>query len=333
MSSLSSDFPTLTEPAPRGRSSRAGKQAREARRARRTEAAAATVPIKLYGLRRGTVTLLTSLSVLFALFILAPLVWLVVNATKTEPNVYDSFGFWFARPFVLFHTLSMLSKNVSGAGIYLQWMGNTAFYAVTAGVGATVLSTLAGYGFACYRFRGSNALFILVLSTLLVPITAVALPLFLVYAKVGLINSVWGMILPSMVTPVGVYLMRTFTKVFVPPELIDAARIDGAREFGIFLRVGVPLMVPGIITVLLLSFVAVWNNYFLPLIIFSHNSAYPITVGLASISAAAETGSREGALVPVLIAGGLVTVAPIILLFIFLQRYFRGGLLLGSMTG
>jgi multiple sugar transport system permease protein len=322
-----------TEPgASPGRFVCARRRASERRRIRRADALAANVPVRLYGVRRGTVILLTLCSVLFALFILAPLVWIMVNATKTQPNVYESFGFWFARPFVLFHNLSMLFENVSGAGIYVQWLGNTVLYAVLGGVGATVLSALAGYGFARYRFLGSKALFYFVLSALLVPITAVALPLYLVYAKVGLINSMWGMVLPCMVSPVGVYLMRTFIDASVPQELIDAARIDGAGELGTFLRVAVPIMVPGLVTVLLLSVVAVWNNYFLPLIIFTHNSAYPLTVGLASLSQGAETGSK-GQLVPVLIAGGLVTVIPIIVLFVFLQRYFRGGLLQGSTTG
>jgi multiple sugar transport system permease protein len=167
---------------------------------------------------------------------------------------------------------------------------------------------------------------------LLVPITAVALPLYLVYAKVGLINSLWGMVLPSMVSPVGVYLMRTYIRASVPRELIEAARLDGASEMGAFVRVAVPLMVPGLLTILLLSIVAVWNNYFLPLIIFTKSSAYPLTVGLASLAQGAETGSK-GQLVPVLLGGGLVTVVPVILLFLVLQRYFRAGLLSGSMTG
>ncbi|MCW2873248.1 carbohydrate ABC transporter permease [Actinacidiphila oryziradicis] len=291
-----------------------------------------TVPIHLYGLRRGTVTVMTLISGAFAAFILAPVLWLVINATKTQANVYGTPGFWFARPFHLFQNLSALGRNVSGAGIYLQWLGNTLLYAGSAAVGATVLSAMAGYGFARFRFRGANGLFYLVMSTLLVPITSVALPLFLVYAKVGLVNSVWGMILPSMVSPVGIYLMRTYIDASVPRDLIDAARMDGASETRIFLRIVLPLTVPGLVTVLLLTVVAVWNNYFLPLIIFSRNGLYPLTVGLSSLSHAAETGSKAE-LVPVLIAGGLVTILPLILLFLFLEKYFRGGALQGSTTG
>lgn len=290
------------------------------------------VPVHLYGLRRGTVTIVTAVAVLFALFIMAPLVWLLINATKTQANVYQSFGFWFAGPFRLFENLSTLFKNVSGVGVYAKWLANTVIYALVGGVGATALSALAGYGFARFAFRGSRAVFYLVLSTLLVPITAVALPLYLVYAKVHLINSIWGMVLPSMVAPVGVYLMRTFIDASVPRELIEAARIDGSSELGVFFRIALPLIVPGLVTVLLLSVVAIWNNYFLPLIIFSRNSTYPLTVGLASLSHAAETGSKSQ-LVPVLIAGGLVTIAPLIVLFFVLEKYFRRGALQGSLTG
>lgn len=290
------------------------------------------IPAHLYGLTRGTRTVLTVFCFLFAAFIVGPLLWLLINATKDQANVYGSFGFWFSGPFQLFQNLAALGQDISGAGVFLSWLQNTLVYAVVGAVGATVLSALAGYGFSRFRFRGSNAVFFLVMATLLVPITSIALPLFLVYAKVGLVNSVWGMILPSMVSAVGIYLMKTFIDASVPQDLIEAARLDGVNELGIFIRIAMPLSIPGLMTVLLLTVVAVWNNYFLPLIIFSKSSLYPLTVGLAQLSAAAETGSRPD-LVPILITGGLVTVLPLILLFLFLERYFRGGALQGSTTG
>lgn len=290
------------------------------------------VPAHLYGLPRAATPVLTALAGLFAVFILAPLVWLLISATKSQAEIYTSFGFWFAGPFRLWDNIAALGQNISGAGIFIDWLGNTLFYAVAGAVGATILSALAGYGFSRYRFRGANAMFFLVMSTLLVPLTSIALPLFLVYSKVGLVNSVWGMILPSMVSPVGIYLMRTYMDASVPKDLIEAARLDGASEIRIFTRIAIPLAFPGLMTVLLITIVAVWNNYFLPLIIFSKNSLYPLTVGLSSLSHAAETGSRAD-LVPVLITGGLITVLPLIVLFLLLERYFRGGLLQGSTTG
>jgi multiple sugar transport system permease protein len=290
------------------------------------------IPIRLYGLRRGTVGLLTLLCFVFALFILAPLVWIVINATKTQANIFQSFGFWFARPFVLVHNFSNLFKDVDGNGTYVRWFGNTVLYALLGGGGATVLSALAGYGFARYEFRGSRMLFYLIMAALMVPITAVTLPLFLLYTKVHLINSIWGMILPSLANPVGMYLMRTYIRMSVPRELIDAARIDGAGEIRIFFRVALPLMVPGLMTVLLISVVAVWNNYFLPLIIFSRNDLFPLTVGMGLWTQHAPTSGDQD-LFPLVVMGGLVTILPLIALFLALQRYWRGGLLLGSIAG
>jgi len=269
---------------------------------------------------------------LFAAFILLPLLWLVINATKDQVHVYQSFGFWFAGPFRLFHNIASLAQNVSGAGVFVDWLRNTLLYAIVGAIGATILSTLAGYGFARFDFRGSHGFFSIVMASLLVPITAVALPLFLFYAKIGLVNSAWGMILPSMVSVVGIYLMRTFIESAVPADLLASARMDGAGEWRIFWQITVPLSAPGMVTVLLITLVGIWNNYFLPFMIFSKSSLYPLTVGLASMSAAAQTGTKAD-LVPVLITGGLITIVPIIILFLLLERYFRGGLLQGSATG
>lgn len=290
-----------------------------------------TIPIEFYGLRRGTVSVVTTVCVLFAIFTLIPIVWLIINSTKTQANIFETFGFWFASPFVFGRNFGLLFQNVDGYGIYFQWFGNTVLYAVVGGGGATALAALAGDGFARFRFRGYRVLFYLVIAALLVPITAITLPLYLSYAKVGLINSIWGMVLPSMVSPVGVYLMKVFVEVSVPRELIDAARLDGAGEFKIFWRLALPLMVPGLMTVLLLSIVTVWNNYFLPLLIFSQNQLYPLTVGLGLWSERAQN-SGNAELFPLVVLGGLVTIVPLIALFLILQRYWRSGLLLGSIA-
>jgi len=261
-----------------------------------------------------------------------PVAWLLINATKTQPNLFNSFGFWFAAPFELFKTLSLLARNVDGEGVFIHWFENTVLYAVAGGVGATVCSVLAGYGFAHYRFRGSGALFMVVLASLLVPATAISLPLFFVFAKARLVNTVWGMILPSIVTVVGVYLMRIYAEAAIPRELLEAARVDGATEMRIFRQISVPLLLPGAMTVLLLSVVGVWNNYFLPLLIFSNPSLYPVTVGLGFWTSHAGVSGNQ-LLYPLAVVGSLVTMLPLIILFLGVQRYWRGGALVGSMTG
>jgi multiple sugar transport system permease protein len=304
---------------------------RERKRRERLEEQAATVPVELYGLRRGTVTVLTTCCVLFALFTLVPIGWVIINSTKTQSNVFQTFGFWFARPFEFFHTFANLFRDVDGDGTYAQWFVNTVKYSVIAGVGATVLAALGGYGFARYEFRGARLLFGVIIAGLLIPITLVAVPLYLLYAKVGLINSIWGMIMPSMVYPVGIYLMRTYVELSIPRDLTDAARIDGASEIRIFFRVVLPLMVPGLMTVLLLSVATTWNNYILPLIIFSDNTIYPVTVGMG-LWAQHAGNSGDANLYPLLVMSGLMTIIPMVLLFAVLQRYWRGGLLLGSVA-
>ena len=303
----------------------------ESRRLERLAERDAVIPVELYGLKRGTVTVLTACCVLFAVFTLIPLAWVIINSTKTQANIFQSFGFWFASPFEFFHTFANLFRDVDGDGTYSNWFLNTVLYAAVGGGGATVLSALGGYGFARYRFTGSQLLFGAVIAGLLVPVTLVAVPLYLVYAKVHLINSIWGMILPSMVSPIGLYLMRTYVTLSIPRELTDAARIDGAGELRIFFKIALPLMVPGLMTVLLLSVVATWNNYILPLIIFSNNNLYPATVGLGLWSQHATT-SGDANLYPLLVLGGLVTIIPMIALFALLSRYWRSGLLLGSVA-
>jgi len=304
---------------------------RQRRRQERLAARDSEIPVELYGLPRGTVTLLTALAFLFAIFTLIPIAWIIINSTKTQANIFQTFGFWFASPFQFFHTFGLLFQNVDGYGTFIQWFGNTALYAVLGGGGATVLAAFAGYGLARFRFRGSRLAFYVIIGALLVPITALTVPLYLTYAKAHLINSIWGMVLPSMISPIGVYLMRTYADISVPRELIDAARIDGAGELRIFLRVALPLMVPGVLTVLLINVVAVWNNYFLPLLIFNVNTKYPLTVGLGLWSNRA-VNSGNANLYPMLVVGGLVTIVPLIALFLILQRYWRGGMLLGSIA-
>jgi multiple sugar transport system permease protein len=323
--------PSLARPARPQPAQPSAPTRRERRRRARLEQRDAVIPVEMYGLKRGTTTALTVLCVLFALFILAPLAWVIINSTKTQANIFESFGFWFAAPFEFFHTFANLFRDIDGDGTYFNWFLNTVLYSVVGGVGATVLAALGGYGFARFEFRGSKIFFGLIIAGLLVPITLVAVPLYLAYAKVHLINSIWGMILPSMVAPVGLYLMRTYVELSIPRELTDAARIDGASELRIFLRVALPLMVPGVMTVLLLSIATTWNNYILPLIIFSNNTLYPVTVGMG-LWAQHAGNSGDANLYPLLVMGGLMTIIPMIALFALLQRYWRGGLLLGSVA-
>jgi multiple sugar transport system permease protein len=279
------------------------------------------------GHRRSNLLLIAMLALF--LYFLLPLFWLCIAATKTTGDLFSTFGLWFG------HTLSLFS-NVSATfshnhGEYGRWLANTFVYSVVSAAGAAFLATLGGYGFAKYRFRGNSPLFGVVLGSVMVPTTALAIPTYVLFSKVGLVNTPWAIILPSLVSPFGLYLMRIYAQDAIEDSLLEAARIDGAGEFRILFTVVLRSLAPGIVTVLLFTLVATWNNYFLPLIMLNNPNLYPITVGLSSWSAQASGGSgSDPNLLSLVITGSLLSVIPLIAAFLLLQRYWQSGLSAGA---
>ena len=261
-------------------------------------------------------------------YFLLPLFWLLIASTKTNAGLFNSFGFWFAKDFNFFHNLKDLFSYQDEA--FLTWMKNTAVYAVTAAIGSSLISALAGYAFSQYRFKGRSFLFGIVLASVFVPNTVFAVPLYFLLSKTGLSSSLLAVILPALVNPFGVYLMRIYAEQAIPEELIDAARIDGAGEFRIFTTIAFRLILPGYVTVLLFAFVGAWNNYFLPLLVLSKSEIYPVTVGLAYWNSLAAQQSAVQILYPLVITGSVIGTLPVMILFLFLQRFWQNGLALGS---
>jgi multiple sugar transport system permease protein len=281
------------------------------------------------GERRRSRVMLTLLLSLFLVYSLAPLLYLVLSSTKTNGDLFTTFGFGFGTEFNLWQNLSDLFSRDNG--IFLRWMINSLLYATVSGVGAALLSTAAGYAFAKFKFRGRSLTFGLVLGAVFVPQTALVVPIFLLLAITGLSNNPLGVILPSMISPIGVYLMRVYIEQGVDDELLDAARIDGAGEFVIFRTIVLRLVAPGMVTVALLSFVGAWNNYFLPLIVLRSQEYQPITVGLATWYQLAQQGGGGGqVLFSIVITGALVSIIPVIVVFLLLQRFWQGGLTAGA---
>jgi multiple sugar transport system permease protein len=167
----------------------------------------------------------------------------------------------------------------------------------------------------------------------MVPLTALAIPTYLLFSDAGITNTPWAVILPSLVSPFGVYLVRVYASDAVPDALLEAARVDGAGELRIFWQIAFRQLMPGIVTVFLFSLVATWNNYFLPLIMLNSSQLYPLTVGLAQWQAASAAGGGAKVLFSTVITGSLVSVVPLIIAFIYLQRYWRTGLATGSVKG
>ncbi|WP_299956757.1 carbohydrate ABC transporter permease [uncultured Modestobacter sp.] len=266
------------------------------------------------------------------LYFVLPLWFLLVASTKSGGGLFNSpnGALWFGDGFHLLDNLRTLFTY--NDGIYLRWLGNSLLYAIGGGVGATVLAVLAGYAFAKFDFPGRRVTFALLLGAVMVPMTALVIPTFVMLSEVGMTNTVWAVILPSMLSPFGVYLMRVYCADAVPDELLDAARMDGAGEFRVFRQVALPLMRPAVVTVLLLSVVGTWNNYFLPLAVLSDSQLFPVTVGINLWQGLAGANNGGGvSLYTLIIVGSLVSILPLIAAFLGLQRYWQGGLSIGSL--
>jgi multiple sugar transport system permease protein len=274
--------------------------------------------------------LLSVVMTIMLLYALLPLFWLVVNASKTQRALFSTFGLWFGGKFALWSNIHQVFTYDNG--IFLRWLGNTALYTMAGAGGATVLATLAGYGMAKYDFPGKRLVFAVVLGAVAIPGTALAVPTFLLASDIHLANTPWSVILPSLVSPLGLYLIWVYAAEAVPTELLEAARIDGAGELRTFLVISSRLLAPGVVTVALFTMVATWNNYFLPLIMLSNPDWYPLTVGLNNWNWQAATAGGQ-AVYNLVITGSLLTVIPIMVAFLIMQRYWRSGLAAGSVKG
>src|SRR5580700_2635806 len=267
---------------------------------------------------------------IFLIYCLLPAGWIVTAMTKDNGQIFSTFGFWFAYPF---HFLENLAGLVTYQdGIFVRWFGNSMLYATSISIGSTMICALGGYAFSKYDFPAKQFLFNFILGTIMVPSTALVLPLFLMLNKIGLVNNMLGVILPSLVNPFGLYLMKVFWDSALPNELIEASRLEGASELQIFWRIGLPLMQTGLVTVALLAFVGAWNNFFLPLIVLSEQHLFPLTLGLNVWDSL--TSAAGGKPIYNLIAvGSMVSVLPLLIAFVVLGKYWRGGLTAGATKG
>ncbi|MFB6703214.1 carbohydrate ABC transporter permease [Streptomyces sp. NPDC056333] len=275
--------------------------------------------------RRSVV--LTVLTGLVLLYSLVPLAWLIISATKTQEGLAHSFGLWFNGDFALWDNIR--ETFTYSDGVFTRWLLNTVLYVVVGAGGATLLAVLGGYALAKFRFPGKRAVFAVVIGAVAVPGTALAVPTFLMFSKLGLTDTPWSVIIPSLISPFGLYLMWVFASEAVPEELLEAARIDGAGELRTFFQVVLPLLAPGIVTVSLFTMVATWNNYFLPLIMLKDPDWYPLTLGLNSWNAQAATAGGTPVF-NLVITGSLITILPLIAAFLLLQKYWQSGLAAGS---
>jgi multiple sugar transport system permease protein len=276
-------------------------------------------------------TILTVIMLAVLAYFLLPVIWLVISSTKSNSGLFRSFGLWFDRDFALGDNLRQVFTRDDG--VFIRWLINTLAYAGTSAIGATLLATMAGYAFAKFAFPGSRLLFSVVLGAVMIPATALAIPTYLLFSNAGLTNTPWAVILPSLVNPFGLYLMTVYAQSAIDTSMLESARIDGAGEFRIWWQVCLRMLVPGMVTVLLFTLVATWNNYFLPLIMLQDTDKLPLTVGLAQWQSAATRGNGGEALYSSVVTGSLISTLPLIALFLFLQKFWQSGLSDGAVKG
>ncbi|MGO2052439.1 sugar ABC transporter permease [Glutamicibacter sp. BW80] len=269
--------------------------------------------------------IVTALLTIAALYFLVPVYWVVVAATKSTQDLFSTNGFLLSGDFVLWKNLGQVLAY--DGGIFLRWFMNSLLYAGAGALIAAYLAAAGGYALAKYRFRGSNLVFGVVLGGVLVPGTATALPLFLLFSEMGLSNTYWSVLLPSLVSPFGLFLCRVYASSTVDSALLEAARLDGASELRIFHTIGLRVLSPALVTVFLFQLVGIWNNYFLPLVMLSDSDLYPITLGLNTWLGQVD---RLPEFYELTTGGVLLSTIPLAIAMIVLQRFWRGGLTEGS---
>jgi multiple sugar transport system permease protein len=273
--------------------------------------------------RRRSSFLATAVLLLGAAYCLLPVVWVLIASSKSAAELFSTFTLAPSS-----HTWdNIVDLSNYRDGLFWRWMANTALYAGVGAVGSTLVSAMAGFALAKYAFPGKAFVFNLVLAGVLVPGVILAIPQYLLLAKVGMTNTYWAVLLPSMISPYGIYLSRIFAAAAIPGEVLEAARIDGSGDWHTFGRIALPMMRTGLITVFLFQFVAIWNNFMLPYIMLGDDRLFPITVGLSGLL---NQGANQPAMYTSVVTGALLSIIPLIALFLGLQRYWRVDLAAGA---
>ena len=273
--------------------------------------------------RSRTSTTATVLLLLGAVYCLLPVLWVLIASTKNADELFATFTF--APSTHLWSNIEDLSAY--RGGLFWRWMVNTALYAGVGAAASMFVSAMAGFALAKFDFPGKKLVFNIVLAGVLVPGVILAIPQYLLLAKVGMTNTYWAVLLPSMISPYGIYLARIFAAATVPGEVLEAARVDGAGDWRTFGRVVLPMMRAGLVTIFLFQFVAIWNNFMLPYIMLGDDHLFPVTVGLNGLL---NQGATQPAMYTAVITGALLSIVPLIALFLCLQRYWKVDLAAGA---
>jgi multiple sugar transport system permease protein len=268
-----------------------------------------------------TTTLVYVVLIVVAVAMLIPFLWMLGTAFKSSSQVNAIPIIWIPWPLHFGNIVSAWTSVPFG-----RFFVNTFVVAIASTIGQIITSILAGYAFARMRFRGKQVLFLLTLATLMIPFQVILIPTFLIIKHLGLVNTLWALILPNLATGFGVFLLRQFF-LQIPTELEEAATIDGAGRWRIMGQIMVPLARPAIATLSLFTFLWAWNSYLWPLIVLNSPTKMTIQVGLSYFQGA-HVGEYN-----VIMAGSFLSLIPIVILFLITQRQLVAGIVAGAVKG
>lgn len=284
-----------------------------------TEVSRETLPGKTWtstGKNKVTVTdaLRVVILVTAALVALIPIVWLVLGSFKTPTELS-------ARPPLLLPESWGISNYTDALTRFdfTTYLFNSVVVTIAATALTLAINSMAAYALAKYNFRGKNGLFLLTLATIMIPLQVILIPVYQVVASLGMVNTLWGLIIPAAATPTGVFILRQYM-LSIPDELIEAARVDGSGEFRTFIQIVLPMCRPALAVVAILSIMWRWNDFLWPLVVAQSETVYTLPVALARFTA------EETVPFNLIIAMSVVSILPVIILFLFFQRQIVTGI-------
>lgn len=284
-----------------------------------TEVSRETLPGKTWtstGKNKITVTdaLRVVILVTAALVALIPIVWLVLGSFKTPTELS-------ARPPLLLPESWGISNYTDALTRFdfTTYLFNSVVVTIAATALTLAINSMAAYALAKYNFRGKNGLFLLTLATIMIPLQVILIPVYQVVASLGMVNTLWGLIIPAAATPTGVFILRQYM-LSIPDELIEAARVDGSGEFRTFIQIVLPMCRPALAVVAILSIMWRWNDFLWPLVVAQSETVYTLPVALARFTA------EETVPFNLIIAMSVVSILPVIILFLFFQRQIVTGI-------
>ncbi|HOJ87909.1 MAG TPA: carbohydrate ABC transporter permease [Pseudothermotoga sp.] len=248
-----------------------------------------------------------------------PFFWMVLSSLKPFREIY--------RPYLFPKNPTLDNyKQILSSSLFPRWFLNSVLVALSTTFSVLFFDSLVGYTIAKYRFPGRNIIFIFILSTLMIPTEMLIIPWYIMSSRLGWIDSYWGIMFPGMITAFGIFLMRQFMET-IPDDLLDAARIDGVSEFGIFYRIALPLVKPALASLAILNFIGNWNAFLWPLIVSSKPRMYTLPVGLAYFS------SENMMHWELIMTGATISTIPLIIVFFIFQKQIIRGIMLSGLKG